>query len=580
MNRRSRSFLVALIVLGLFGLFWWNSRPANPGRVQTPLSSEIARGGTLVASLRTEPRSFNRLTSRNSATELLALLMHGRLVRVNRATQEVEPWLAERWTASADGLTYTLTLREGLRWSDDQPFTSDDVAFTFKAVFDPRVKSVLASGLEVDGTPLTVATPDPRTVVITFPKPFGPGIRLLDNVVILPRHKLAAALDAGTMADTWTPATPPADLVGMGPFVLTRYEPGQRLTFARNPHYWRRDAQGQPLPYLDGLVLEILPEAGTELLRMGAGQLDLMQQQLPAADVATARDLERKGVVTVQEAGVALDSDTLFFNLRPAAWAKDPRRAWLPTDAFRQALSHAVDREAYANAVYLGAAVPVHGPITPGNKAWFWPDLPRYRPDQAKARELLTGLGLQNRDDDPWLEDAAGAEARFTLLTFKSIERGALVLKERFEAVGVAVDVVPLENGALIERMLAGNFEAIFFNYTSSDTDPAMQADFWLSSGSGHFWNLSEPTPATPWEAEIDGLMTRQVMSLDPAERTRLFREVQRVFSEHLPALYFAAPRVYTAVGTRVRNLTPGVVPPQLLWSADTLALAPGAPGR
>ncbi len=568
-----------MLVLGVTVLFWSTRQPAAPGRLEQNAQLSIPHGGTLVASLRTEPRSFNRLVSRDIATEIVTLLTQARLVRVNRATQQVEPWLAEAWTASADGLVFTLTLRDGLQWSDGTPFTSADVAFTFKAVFDPTTKSVLASGLEVDGKPLTVTTPDARTVVVTYPHAFGPGIRLLDNLVILPKHKLEASAANGTLSGMWTPTTPPADIVGMGPFVLVRYEPGQRLTFARNPHYWRRDAAGVALPYLDGLVLEIVPGADAELLRLQSGQIDMTQQHLRAEDVATARDLERKGLVTVQEAGVSLDPDVFFFNLRPAAWAKDPRRSWLLTDAFRQAISHAVDREGYANTVFLGAAVPVHGPITPGNKEWFWPDLPRYRFDQAKARELLAGLGLSNRDADPWLEDAAGAEARFTLLAFKSLERSARVLKESLEAVGVAVDVVALEPGALVERMLAGNFETIFFNYVSSDTDPAMQSDFWLSSGSGHIWNLSQTTPATPWEGQIDDLMTRQAAAVDPAERVRLFRDVQRVFSEHLPALYFAAPRVYLAVNPRVRNTSAGVNRPQLLWSADTLAVVP-APAR
>ena len=565
-------------MLGLTALFWSTRQSAPPGRLQVA-QAPLPRGGTLVASLRTEPRSFNRLVSRDVATEIVTLLTQARLVRVNRATQQVEPWLAEKWTTSTDGLVFTLTLRDGLQWSDGTPFTSADVAFTFKAVFDPTTKSVLASGLEVDGQPLTTATPDARTVVVTYPRPFGPGIRLLDNLVILPKHKLEAAVASGTLSDTWTPTTPPADIVGMGPFVLTRYEPGQRLTFARNPRYWRRDAAGEVLPYLDGVVLEIVPDANAELLRLQSGQIDMTQQQLRAEDIATARDLERKGLVTVQEAGVAIDPDVFFFNLRPAAWAKDPRVKWLFTDTFRQAISHAVDREAYADTVFLGAAVPVHGPVTPGNREWFWPDLPRYRFDQVKARELLAGLGLTNRDADPWLEDAAGTEARFTLLVFKSLERGAQVLKESVEAVGVAVDVVSLETGALIERMLAGNFETIFFNYVSSDTDPAMQRDFWISSGSAHVWNISQATPATPWEAQIDDLMTRQAAAVDPADRVRLFRDVQRIFSEHLPALYFAAPRVYLAVSPRVRNTTPGVNRPQLIWSADTLAVAP-APAR
>jgi peptide/nickel transport system substrate-binding protein len=290
--------------------------------------------------------------------------------------------------------------------------------------------------------------------------------------------------------------------------------------------------------------------------------------------------MERAGALRLQEVGVSPDPDVFFFNLRPSAWAKDPRRAWIFTDTFRKALNHAVDREAYANTVFLGAAVPVHGPVSPGNKAWFWPDLPRYAFDREKSAALLAELGLANRDEDAFLEDAAGTEARFTLIHYKgntSIERGAQVLKESFERIGVAMDLVPLEPGALIERMLAGTYEAIFFNYVMTDPDPAMQRDFWLSSGSGHIWNISQKTPATDWEREMDDLLNRQAAAIDPAERVRLFREVQRLFSEHLPALYFAAPRLFVAVGPRVRNETPGVTRPQLLWSADTLAVAAGA---
>jgi peptide/nickel transport system substrate-binding protein len=579
-NRQSRFPLIAILVVGLFGYFWWGSRSLAPTPDARPTAELPQRGGVLAASLRSEPRSFNRLVSRDYATQLFALLTQARLVRVNMATYELEPWLAESWTSSPDGLVHTLTLRDGLTWSDGVTFSSADVAFTFAAVFNPGVKSVLASSLQVDGDPLAVATPDARTVVVTFPHPFGPGIRLLDNLTILPKHKLEAALAGGTMADAWGTTTPPAEIVGMGPFVLSQYEPGQRLTFTRNPHYWRKDDRGIGLPYLDGLVLRIVPDQNAELLGLQSGDLDLTQQQLRPDDYGAAREMERAGRLRMAEVGVSLDPDVFFFNLRPAMWAKDPRRAWLFTDTFRKALNHAVDREAYANTVFLGAAVPVHGPVSPGNKAWFWPDLPRYAFDREKSAALLAELGLANRDADAFLEDAAGNEARFTLIHYKgntAIERGAQVLKESFERVGVAMDLAPLEPGTLIERMLAGTFEAIFFNYVATDPDPAMQRDFWLSSGSAHIWNISQKTPATEWEREMDTLVNRQASAVDPAERVRLFRDVQRVFSEHLPAMYFAAPRLFVAVGPRVRNETPGVSRPQLLWSADTLALAAGA---
>jgi ABC-type transport system substrate-binding protein len=158
-NRQSRFLLVAVIVLGLSALFWWNDRTPRAPRPQQSQPAPLERGGTLVASLRSEPRSYNRLVSRDFATEVVTLLTQARLVRVNRATQLVEPWLAEQWTSSPDGLVHTLTLREGLHWSDGTPFTSADVSFTFDAVYDPASKSVLASGLEIDGEPLAVPAP-------------------------------------------------------------------------------------------------------------------------------------------------------------------------------------------------------------------------------------------------------------------------------------------------------------------------------------------------------------------------------------------------------------------------------------
>lgn len=581
MNRQSRALLAVVLVGGLLGWSWWVSRPpAGLDRRDAGAEDRPVRGGRLVSSIRAEPRSFNRLVSRDLVTEVVTLLTQGRLVRVNRATQQIEPWLAEKWTTSADGRVFTLALRPGLRWSDGEPFSAADVAFTFRAIADPTVKSVLGSALQVDGRPIRVDTPDATTVVVTLPSPFGPGIRLLDNIAILPRHRLEPALAAGTLAQAWSPTTAPAELVGMGPFRLTSYAAGQRLTFERNPHYWRRDDAGEPLPYLDSVVLEIVPDQNAELLRLQAGEIDMTPSQLRAEDYATVRELERKGTLRLLELGVGLDPDVFFFNLRPAYWAKDGRAAWMPTAAFRKALSHAVDREAYANTVFLGAAVPIHGPVTPGNKDWFWPDLPRYRFDREAATRLFEGVGLANRDADAFLEDAAGNEARFTMLTYRgntALERGAQVLKESFERVGVAVDVVPLEPGALIERMLGGRFDAIFFNYSSTDTDPAMQRDFWLSSGTAHIWNIGQRTPATAWERRIDDLMTRQAASVDPAERTALFRDALRVFSEELPALYFAAPRLYVGVNARVRHLAPALTRPPLLWSVDTLAVAPPA---
>ena len=122
--------------------------------------------------------------------------------------------------------------------------------------------------------------------------------------------------------------------------------------------------------------------------------------------------------------------------------------------------------------------------------------------------------------------------------------------------------------------LLEKKYDALYFNMSATDTDPASNADFWFSSGSSHVWNLEQKTPATPWEREIDAAMTRHMISLDRAERQRAFAEVQQLFAEHAPMLYFAAPRIFVAASRRVRNLTPALSRPQLLWAADSLAVS------
>src|SRR6185503_9198009 len=191
--------ITAGVLVGVYA--FWRS-PGAPGS-GGPNAETQTRGGQLVASIRAVPRSFNRLIAREQTAELLSLLTQGRLVRVNRSTFELEPWLAEAWDAAADGRTFTLHLRPGATWSDGTPFTSADVLFTLQAVFDPKSESVIANQLTIAGKPITATAPDDRTVVLTYPAPSGPGLRLLDALVIVPKHKLEGALAAGTFANAW-----------------------------------------------------------------------------------------------------------------------------------------------------------------------------------------------------------------------------------------------------------------------------------------------------------------------------------------------------------------------------------------
>ncbi len=569
-------------------------RGAKPDRATTATSAseQPQAGGLLVATVRAEPRSFNRLVTSDLTSLTLSALMHARLVRVNQLTQQLEPWLAERWD-TADNLHFVLHLHPDITFSDGTPFTAADVVFTFAALYDPRSNSPLTDAFKIDGKPIDVQAQDDHTVALTFPAPYGPGLRLLDNLPILPRHRLEAALNAGTFHDAWSTTTPPSEIAGLGPFMLHAYVPGERVELERNPHYWRSDAHGTRLPYLDRVALEIVPNQSSEIFRLESGEADLVSSELRPDDVPAFRKMAEQGRTKVFDLGPGLDPDFLWFNLRPdgpasggagAAEHTDgttSARPWLARRELRQAVSYAIDRDEFVNTVLLGAGTPVYGPVTPANKEWYADDLPTYPHDVEKARALLATIGLRDSNQDGMLENPDGTPARFTLFTQKGRplrERAVAFIKEDLRKIGLDVEVSTLEFPALIDRITRGTYDAVYFGAAASDTDPSVNLDFWLSSGAFHVWNPGQPKPATPWEAQIDELMHKQMQTPDQAERKRLFHEVQRIFATEIPVLYFAAPKVIVATSARVMNAHPVLLQPEVLWSAETLGVRELAP--
>jgi peptide/nickel transport system substrate-binding protein len=538
------------------------------------LAHPFASGGTIAASVRAEPRSFNRYVTRDLTSDVIAYLSHGALVRVNRRTQRLDPELAETWELLPDGVTYRLNLRHDVRFSDGAPFSSADVVFSFRAIYDTRGQMLIADSLYLRGKPLIVAAVDPLTVTIRFPAPFGPGLRLIEGIPIVPRHRLEAAYENGTFASAWGLTTPPSELAGLGPFMLRRYEPGQRLIFDRNPHYWRRAADGRALPAADHVVLEIVPDQDAEQLRMIAGDLDFTQSEIRPSDYALQRRAEAQGRLTLTDLGPGIDGDLLWFNLTPTK-RQDQRSPWLQHVDFRRAVSHAIDREAFVNDVYLGAAIPAYGVVSPGNRDWY-ADVPVPGYDPTAAGALLDALGLRARDRAGVREDAAGVPVRFSLLTQKgntSLERGAAVIRDSLRRFGIQVDVVEFEVGALIQRFSSGDYDAIYFRLLTTDTDPSLSPDFWLSSGAAHVWNPAQPASATAWEREIDQLMDEVSTSRDQTHRVRLFSEVQRIMGREVPVLCFAFPRLWFAISTRISQATPAPFLAPLLWNPSVIAV-------
>lgn len=234
------------------------------------------RGGRIVVSLRAEPKTLNPVTAVDAPSREAIGVMQADLIHINRSTQLTEPALAKSWKVSPDGLRYTIKLREGLRFSDGQPLTVDDVVFSFHVYLDEKVDSPQRDLLIVGGKPIEVQKVNATTVVFTLAKPYGAGERLFDGFAILPKHLLERAYEEGKLGQAWPPAANPAAWAGSGPFRLKQYVAGEKLALERNPYYWKEDAKGTRLPYLDELDFIFVPSADAQVLRFQSGETDLI----------------------------------------------------------------------------------------------------------------------------------------------------------------------------------------------------------------------------------------------------------------------------------------------------------------
>ena len=547
------------------------------------LPGEIGHsGGRLIVSLRAEPKTLNPLTSADAPSrEVILGAMQADLVHINRETQLTEPALAKSWKVSPDHLHYTLKLRKGLRFSDGHPVDADDVLFTFRAYLDESLHSTQRNQLIIGGNPIAIRKVDAWTVVFELAKPYGAEERLFDGFVILPRHLLEKPYQDGKLAQAWSLSTTAKEWAGLGPFRLKEYVPGQRLVLERNPYYWKVDAKGNRLPYLDELDFLFVPNADAQVLRFQSGETDMISRL--SAENFAALIRQQRGF-TMTDAGPGLEYNFLFFNLNDLGGKSSPeitrKQKWFREVKFRRAVSLAVDREGIVRLVYQGRGAPLWGSVTPGNRRWVNASLAHPPRSIERARGLLREAGFSwasGTNEESTLMDSEGKPVEFSILTSSSnAERTkmATLIQEDLKQLGMRVQVAPMEFRSLLDRVTqTKEYEACILGLVSFDADPTPDLNVWLSNGGTHLWSPSQAHPATPWEAEIDRLMEQQVGTPDYEQRKKLFDRVQEILWEYQPMIFLASPDILTGARKSVGNFRPAVLEPYVLWNVEQLYL-------
>lgn len=527
------------------------------------------RGGRLVLAMRAEPKTFNPLVANDGPSKDVIWRMAADLIHINRQTQRTEPALASSWRVSPDGLHYTLELRRGVRFSDGEPFDADDVVFSFAAYLDERIDAPQRSLFMVGGKPIVVRKLSSHSVVVDLAAPYAAAERLFDGVAMLPAHRLASGVREGRGASVWGLDVAPTDVVGLGPFRLKEYRPGERVVVERNPYYWKTDAVGASLPYLEEIAWRVVPTDDAQVVRFQSGELDVLSRVAPQ-HVEGLEGRAASGGYVVRDLGASLEYNFLFFNL-----ARDKQRVSLVHDVrFRQAVSLAIDRGAIARLVFGGRATPLWGHVTPGNLLWTNRSLATPGRSPERARELLRAAGCR-WDPSGRLLDPAGAPVTFTLLAAAGnavLTGTATILQADLKSIGVEVQVATLEFRALLDRVLkTGDFEAALLRLGSGDVDPNGEMNVWPSNGATHVWNPGLARPATPWEAELDRLMAEQISTLDVGHRKALYDRVQTIVAEQLPIIPLVSPNIVVGAKATLGNFRPAVLDHYVLWNADEL---------
>jgi peptide/nickel transport system substrate-binding protein len=565
-----RSLSIMLILLS--AIAFTGCSPSN-------FKTEAAQVPQLVDTSLGDPKTFNLALSQE-APNVFGNIYEGLLTENGKG--ELEPALAESMPEiSPDKKRIVFTLRDGLKWSDGEPLTVDDVVFTYNEIYlnekiPTDVKDILKIG-KSHALP-SVRKLDDRRVEFTVPEPFAPFVRYAGGLSILPAHALRESVrtkdSQGNLKflSTWGTDTDPKKIVCNGMYTLESYTTSQRVIFRRNPYYWRRDAQGKSMPYIERVVWQIVENTDTAFLQFRSGGLDTIT--ITPEYYSLMKQEEKRGKFKIEVGGSELSTTFLVFNLNKAKNSKnqplvDPIKSrWFNTLEFRQAVAHAIDRQKMLNDLYRGLGEPQNSPIYKQSPYYLSPEqgLKVYDYNPQKAKELLQKAGFKYNAQGQ-LFDADGNRVRFNMLTNagnKLREAIGAQIKQDLAKIGMQVDFNAIAFNVLLDKIYTQRqWDSSIGKIGGGGIEPNGGANTWSTTGQLHTFNLASKPGEPPligwkpndWELEIERLYIQGAGELDEKKRREIYVQTQRITQENLPYIYLVNPFAMEAVRDRIQGV-------------------------
>jgi peptide/nickel transport system substrate-binding protein len=421
----------------------------------------------------------------------------------------INPGLATEYKVADDGLTFTLTLRKGIKFSDGSPITVDDVKWSLDRAKDPK-EGIWNFILEsVD----TVETKGDDTVILHLKHPdptLAAGLATF-NTGILPgklvEKEAGANLDEKAKAFAEHP-------VGSGPFMFDSWQRGTQMVLKRNPHYWQMGADGKPLPYLDEVDFPVIPDDATRILKLQAGEVD-GAELIPYARVAELKNDANLNMELYPSTKVTF----LTINVRPKL--KNGSDNPMANVKFRQALNYAIDKAALIKIVTYDVGKPVISfmssatPLVSG-------DGPAYAYDVEKAKALLKESGVPEGTEVTCLALAGSADDTAILST----------IQQMWSQIGVKLNIEQVDNATRTARYRDGDFQMRTSLWTDDIADPSE-----ITSYFAYFPNIE--SLHSGWQDKtVDKLYEDGQKEADVAKRTEMYKQIQKIYMDAAPIIF------------------------------------------
>ncbi len=498
------------------------------GGVMTPAVAQPKPGGTLIIALESEPGTLAPHTTTDTVAFIPATNIYSGLIGLDYNFQPT-PDLAEKWSVSPDGLTYTFNLVKNAKWHDGKPVTAEDVEYTFNeavAKSHPRAASWWPNVEYAKAL-------DPNTFEIKLKTPYAPFLTLLasplsSGLLILPKH-----IYAGT-----DPKTNPANQkpIGSGPFKFAAWERGSHIEVVKNTDYFKKGK-----PYLDRIVFQIVPDSSARMLAFERGELDFLHWYIVPYDQVAKLRKDKRFVVVDKGGEAPATNGFMLMNMRNE-YLRDVR--------VRQALAYAIDREDIRKKALFGEGKVAKSPINSG-LGWIFTDQYNYPLDVAKANALMDEAGFKRGPDGK----------RFSLRiawgTGRDYEgRAAEIIKDNLKAVGIDVTVQVMDRLAFVDKVFRNwDFDLANQLFTTGP-DPTFSVTPRFHSNqikkAPYVNAMGYSSPAA------DALFDTEFKELDREKRAVMWKEIQKILMTDMPALpLFEVPTV-NAVSAKFKDVITG----------------------